>query len=153
MLSSNPLLVYLLSVINIHTHHRKLERALFKHFLNTPLCFPQKKECLEKNFFLHKDQSVSSLLFIFTNPENQYATNSLILISYLKGEDTQNKNKTKKQCWHTGLLCPPEAGTTERHWCPWLPRGRLPLSGSPTGDRAQQVYTHRLPAALTHGPC
>lgn len=51
------------------------------------------KECLPFLFlFLHKDQSVNSLLFILINPENQYATNSLILTSYLKGEEVQNKN-------------------------------------------------------------
>lgn len=61
-------------------------------FLNTPLCSPQMKECLPFFFFLHKEQSVNSLLFIPINPENQYATNSLILISYLKGGDAQNKN-------------------------------------------------------------
>lgn len=60
-------------------------------FLNTPLCFPQMKECL-LFFSLHKDQSVNSLLFVLINPENQYATNSLILISYLKGKKVQNKN-------------------------------------------------------------
>lgn len=61
-------------------------------FLNTPLCSSQMKECLLFFFFLHKDQSVNSLLFILINPENQYATNSLILISYPKGEEVQNKN-------------------------------------------------------------
>lgn len=63
-------------------------------FLNTPLCSPQIKECLLFFFCLHKDQSVNSLLFILIHPENQYqyATNSLILVSYLKGEEVQNKN-------------------------------------------------------------
>lgn len=69
-------------------------------------------------FTLHKDQSVNSLLFILINPENQYATNSLILISYLKGKKVQNKNT---QGWHSSLLYLCKAVTKNRHLCSWLP--------------------------------
>lgn len=75
-------------------HATESYKGLYSNiFLNTPLCSPQMKECLPFLFlFLHKDQSVNSLLFLLTSPENQYATNSLILTSYLMGEEVQNKN-------------------------------------------------------------
>lgn len=69
--------------------------------------------------FLHKDQSVNSLLFLLTNPENQYATNSLILTSYLTGEEAQNKNT---QGWHGSLL-----------WLPCCCHGKASVSLAPPG--------------------
>ena len=69
-------------------------------FLNTPLCSPQIKECLPF-FFCMRIRVWILFCSYFINPEHQYATNSLILKSYLKGEEVQNKNA---EGWHGSLL-------------------------------------------------
>lgn len=87
------LLAYLWNVINIHVCHRKPQRALFKHFFEYSFMLPPKERMSALLcFFSFAEGSACEfflLLFIHINPESQYATNSLILISYLKGEEVQ----------------------------------------------------------------